>query len=143
MLLIKNYQFNILMAVIIFIFDRILKSAFYIEKNNLTNYTKNLGIAFGIYLPKVFLLIMIFVTLIVLIGLLISNWRQKKYFIFSAYLLIMLGASSNLIDRLQYGFVIDYIDLKIWPIFNLADLSIFIGVLLALYQFYQQSKLKS
>jgi signal peptidase II len=38
------------------------------------------------------------------------------------------GALGNLADRLQHGFVIDFIDFKIWPVFNLADLTIVTGV---------------
>lgn len=41
--------------------------------------------------------------------------------------LILAGAISNMIDRLIYGCVIDFIDLKFWPIFNLADIFIVLG----------------
>lgn len=39
-------------------------------------------------------------------------------------ILVIMGAISNLIDRLVYGFVIDYLDLKYFTIFNLADMMI-------------------
>ena len=35
--------------------------------------------------------------------------------------LILGGAVGNLIDRLRFGFVIDFLDLRIWPVFNIAD----------------------
>ncbi len=38
------------------------------------------------------------------------------------------GAMGNLTDRLRYGYVIDFVDFKIWPVFNLADVSIVTGV---------------
>jgi signal peptidase II len=44
------------------------------------------------------------------------------------------GASSNLIDRLWRGGVVDFIDLKIWPVFNLADVAIVLGVLISALQ---------
>jgi lipoprotein signal peptidase len=44
----------------------------------------------------------------------------------------MGGAASNLADRFLRGAVVDYIDLRVWPAFNLADTAIVIGVLLAL-----------
>ena len=43
--------------------------------------------------------------------------------------LIIFGAVSNLYDRLKYGFVIDYFDLKYFTIFNIADAMIFFGAL--------------
>jgi signal peptidase II len=44
------------------------------------------------------------------------------------------GASSNLIDRLWRGGVVDFIDLKVWPVFNLADVAIVLGVLISAFQ---------
>ena len=41
------------------------------------------------------------------------------------------GAAGNLIDRLCRGGVVDFIDLRIWPVFNLADSAIVAGALLA------------
>ncbi len=140
MLLIKNYQSNIILAGLVFIVDRIFKSRFYFAENSLFNYTKNLGIAFGIPLPKTFLLLMVISIIAILSVLSLIAWQRKSYLNFSAYVCIILGALSNLIDRLYYGSVIDYIDLKIWPIFNLADVLIFTGVILVLYQLYRTAK---
>jgi signal peptidase II len=47
--------------------------------------------------------------------------------------LIFAGAVSNLIDRARLGYVVDYIDLKVWPVFNLADSAITIGIALFLF----------
>ncbi len=44
--------------------------------------------------------------------------------------LIWGGAAGNLLDRLRTGAVIDFIDLKVWPVFNVADIGITVGVLL-------------
>jgi signal peptidase II len=43
------------------------------------------------------------------------------------------GALGNLLDRLRQGYVIDFIDFKIWPVFNLADSSIVVGVAILAY----------
>ena len=40
----------------------------------------------------------------------------------------MGGAIGNLIDRIQVGYVVDFIDLTFWPVFNVADSAICVGV---------------
>ena len=47
--------------------------------------------------------------------------------------LLLGGAAGNLIDRMRQGFVTDFIDLPLWPAFNVADTCITIGVLTLLY----------
>jgi signal peptidase II len=59
-----------------------------------------------------------------------SSFKLKIFNI--ALTLILSGAISNIIDRLQLGCVIDFIDLKFWPIFNLADVFIVLGAILLL-----------
>ena len=41
--------------------------------------------------------------------------------------LVVGGALGNLTDRLRYGEVVDFLDFRIWPVFNLADVAIVIG----------------
>ncbi len=48
--------------------------------------------------------------------------------------LVLGGALSNLFDRIFYGFVVDYIDIIIWPVFNLSDMCINVGV--GIFLFY-------
>ena len=38
------------------------------------------------------------------------------------------GAIGNVIDRMTIGYVVDYLDFRIWPVFNLADITIVTGV---------------
>lgn len=45
-----------------------------------------------------------------------------------ALALILGGAVGNLIDRIRFGHVIDFLDVRVWPVFNLADSAITIGV---------------
>ena len=52
-----------------------------------------------------------------------QNWRTA-----CALALILGGAMGNLIDRLRYGYVVDFIDVRIWPVFNIADSAITVGV---------------
>ena len=41
--------------------------------------------------------------------------------------LVLGGAIGNLIDRIQFGQVIDFLDFRVWPVFNIADSAISIG----------------
>ncbi|MFA5777641.1 MAG: signal peptidase II [Parcubacteria group bacterium] len=45
---------------------------------------------------------------------------------------ILSGAISNIIDRIRYGCVIDFINLNFWPVFNLADIFIVLGIIFLL-----------
>lgn len=53
-----------------------------------------------------------------------------------AYSLILGGAIGNLIDRSLYGYVVDFIDLGWWPVFNLADSAICVGVAVLFFSLF-------
>lgn len=97
---------------------------------------KNSGIAFGLF-PQGTNIFIIFSFLVIFL-ILIILWKKKELKILPriALALILAGAIGNLIDRLRWGYVIDFLDFRIWPVFNLADTSITIGViLLSVYLF--------
>lgn len=89
----------------------------------------NRGAAFGMFQNQLFMFLLISVFAITLI---ICSLRDKKNsLIFQVSLsLILGGAIGNLIDRARFGFVIDFLDLRVWPVFNLADSVITIAALL-------------
>ena len=55
---------------------------------------------------------------------------------------ILGGAIGNLIDRLQFGFVVDFLDFRVWPVFNIADSAITIGGILLFFILLKESKTK-
>ena len=55
-------------------------------------------------------------------------------------MLVIAGALGNLYDRLRFGYVIDFLDLRVWPVFNVADTSICIGVFLVLLSFFRKGE---
>jgi signal peptidase II len=63
----------------------------------------------------------------------IKNFQQKQHLILPLGLII-IGALSNIIDRLRYGQIIDFLHIGPWPIFNLADGLIVFGALLLIWQ---------
>lgn len=89
----------------------------------------NKGAAFGILRNQVPLFIFTSIFAIVLI---ISGLKKKgaKSSYTIALSLILAGALGNLVDRLFLGYVIDFLDLGIWPVFNIADSAISIGAVL-------------
>jgi|WetSurMetagenome_2_1015567.scaffolds.fasta_scaffold415987_2 signal peptidase II len=59
-----------------------------------------------------------------------------------SFLLLISGAISNIIDRLYFGCVTDFIDFKIWPVFNLADIFITLGAIMLIYKNIMEQKQK-
>ncbi|MFW5976496.1 MAG: signal peptidase II, partial [Bacillota bacterium] len=95
-------------------------------------YVRNSGAAFGIFKEYTYLFIIF--SIFIIIFLLYLLYRSPKNIIFEIGMgMILGGAIGNLIDRIRLGFVIDYIDIHIWPIFNLADIFVTLGIIIFLY----------
>lgn len=54
--------------------------------------------------------------------------------------LILGGALGNLLDRLRLGYIIDFLDFRVWPVFNLADSAITVGIILLGIELLLQGK---
>ena len=92
---------------------------------------RNRGAAFGMLKGLNIFFILAALAAITLIYLNLKKLGWRRIAITTASLsLILAGALGNLIDRLAFGYVIDFIDLRIWPVFNVADSAITIGALL-------------
>ena len=94
-------------------------------------YIKNTGIAFGLLQGKSALLG--WFSLAVGVGLLVVlGYGRRRGLLEFALALIAAGAIGNAIDRIGRGYVIDYLDLGpgLWPVFNLADALVVVGVAL-------------
>lgn len=98
----------------------------------------NTGTAFGLLQGRSELLI--YVTLILIfVFVLIYRLEKKKEILFRVGSgLILGGALSNLVDRLMLGAVVDYLDLRFWPVFNLSDACITIGALFLIIDSFQK-----
>jgi len=92
----------------------------------------NSGAAFGIFKDQGIIFIIVSIVAIVLIYSALKKNKHLKLYCFSLSL-ILAGAIGNLIDRILYGFVIDFLDFRIWPVFNIADSAITIGAILLGY----------
>ena len=60
--------------------------------------------------------------------------KSSGYDIEIALVSVMAGAISNLADRLRFGYVVDFLDFRIWPVFNIADTAITVGTLWLLWR---------
>ncbi len=94
----------------------------------------NTGSAFGLLREKRFFFIS--VTILSIAFIIFYIWKHKTGDIFSlvALSLITGGALGNLIDRVIYGHVIDFLDFRVWPVFNVADSAITIGAAILIFK---------
>src|SRR5690554_968587 len=87
------------------------------------SYVRNTGAAFGILAGYTSFFIVM--TILILIALLIFKYRSPKSIILDiAVALTIGGAIANLIDRIRFAYVVDFLDFRIWPVFNIADSAI-------------------
>lgn len=104
-------------------------------------YVENTGAAFGLGRGANGALMALAVALIA--GLV--AWRRKlkdaRGWTYLAVSLVLAGAAGNLYDRLAYGWVVDFLDFRVWPVFNVADSAITVGAcLLAVTMWFEDRK---
>jgi signal peptidase II len=105
-------------------------------------YVGNDGSVFGLLPGRFFLLIITTITVLIII-LLVRHYLLPTATLSNVSLgLLFGGAIGNLIDRLHFGFVIDFIDLRLWddfhwPAFNFADAAIVAGIVIFIYSLYR------
>lgn len=92
------------------------------------DYTRNTGAAFSMLQSGGWLFAA--VALIVVLAILIyyPRMHQRGFLVTLALALVLGGAIGNLIDRIRLGYVVDFIDFRWFPVFNLADSAIVCGV---------------
>ena len=147
-----KYKSYYLLCLALVIFDQLTKqivvSLFTLGESMVINsfvswtYIQNTGAAFSFLsggggILKAFLLaVSLFVSAMLMV------WIHKtpairRQRLFGQFILLS-GALGNLLDRAQYGYVIDFIDVHYqnyyWPVFNVADSLIFIGVILLIFE---------
>jgi len=114
-------------------FDQISK---YLVRHFGGFYVCNPGISWGISLSDYIFWLFWTVIMVFLISFFIKRIIMQKTTDNSRdsilIILVLSGAFSNIIDRLRLGCVTDFIDLKFWPVFNLADIFIVLGTVFLL-----------
>ena len=116
----------------------IIKNFFYLT------YTHNTGAAFSILTGQRILLILIAIVILIILFNYLRKNKVEKRVDKLAFSLIIGGSLGNLVDRIVRGYVVDFIDVKIFgynfPIFNIADTFIVIGVFLLLITLTRKEK---
>ncbi|MFC2017547.1 signal peptidase II [Chloroflexota bacterium] len=105
----------------------------------------NTGAAFGLFRDQSFVLAIVALVAVVVV-LLYAFLIYRRFPILDSRLgklalgLVLGGTVGNLIDRLRFGYVTDFIDVGVWPAFNIADSSIVVGVIMLAYSLIQLSR---
>ena len=145
----------ILISFIGIVLDRIIKSLLLLNMdmgdsitiiNNFWNITliSNTGAAFSVLSSNTPFLIIVSLFTIILIYFLFIKGQELKNYQKILYGILLGGIIGNLIDRIIYGAVVDYLDFNIFgynfPVFNLADIFIVVGVILIIIDVFKGAK---
>ena len=135
-----------LSAIIIMILDQLIKyfiSAHFLPGQSVPiignvlhlTYVQNRGAAFGILSGFETFLLIIGIVAVAIIFYFHSSFKARD-FVQLPLGLILGGSFGNIIDRFLRHYVVDYIDFRVWPVFNLADVMINVGVALLMWYWF-------
>ena len=136
----KKYQFAVSIALIASVLDQLIK---FVVKHNVgindsipivkdilhITYITNTGSAFGLFKDLNLLFIFVSIAVIIFLAYFLKNIKEESKLEYIFFGLLLGGIIGNLMDRLMLGHVIDFIDFRIWPVFNLADSFVTISVI--------------
>lgn len=96
-------------------------------------HVRNTGAAFGLFpsLGGVFRIVALVVVVAIIFF--FRKMAADSWLLRIAFGLQLGGAAGNLIDRFAHGYVTDFVDVRVWPIFNVADSAIVVGTVLLAY----------
>ncbi len=147
----KNLVFDLSFFTLLFVLDRLTKYFSYkflaskIKYLGIVNlrFVKNTGGIFGLgrNLSFLWVIISIIIFSIFLYWYLKEKDSLSKIYRMS-YVFILEGAFSNILDRILYGYVIDFIDFKVWPVFNLSDTLISLGLIIFIFRIWGEKRNK-
>lgn len=97
-------------------------------------FVENRGVAFGMFSgQKWFILLLTGIIVVVMVYYFIRLPHNRQYcWVRSAMVLVLAGAVGNMIDRIFRGYVVDFFEFTFfdWPVFNVADIYVVVGVIL-------------
>jgi signal peptidase II len=90
-------------------------------------YVENTGAAFGIGFGRNTFYIFLSGFLLCVLLYLQNAWKKKSLWLQIGLVLVAGGAIGNLYDRIAYSYVVDFLDFRVWPVFNVADSCVSVG----------------
>ena len=146
-----NRFYFILISLIIILFDQYTKNIItqnyksFINKDLILfslDYVKNFGAAFNLLSGSRIFLSTISISITIILIYIILNKNDINNIDLLSYSLILGGTIGNGYDRISKGYVIDFINLNFinFPVFNVADISINIGLVLIIYSYIKNKK---
>ena len=146
-----NKFYFILLSIVIILFDQFTKNIIIINHKSLINtdliffsidYVKNYGAAFNILSGNRIALSTVSTTIALLLIYFIINKKELNNLNLFSYSFILGGTVGNGIDRITKGYVIDFINLNFinFPVFNIADISINIGLIFIIYELIKNKR---
>ena len=96
-------------------------------------YIENPGAAFGMFANQRWAFIVAGVAVILAAVAMYRRLIRESAMVRWGAALLLGGAAGNLIDRVRLGRVIDFLDFRVWPVFNIADIGICVGVACLIY----------
>src|SRR3989344_3730430 len=104
---------------------------------------RNYGLLFGLLANSehrwLFVAIIIWVLFFFIYVLSMKEVKKSSLLMLGLFLM-MAGLAGNLLDRIFYGFVVDFIPFRDWTTFNLADMSIAAGSVIVLFHIFRQKR---
>jgi signal peptidase II len=100
--------------------------------------TQNTGVIFGLFKNHLLAVeIIACIGIVLIVGLFLYFYKRWAFLqgklVQTAFLLLICGTIGNQIDRFWLGYVTDFIDIKVWPVFNIADSMTTIGGIIMAY----------
>lgn len=126
--------FLLVQVILLIIIDQIIKRWIFLYRPYLIY--ENKGIFFGYVNNRILIVLMLILGLFALGYLLFNKNKTKRVLFFLIF--ITAGAFSNIVDRIIYGYVIDYFNFFKLNYFNLADIYILTGAILYIFYILRQ-----
>lgn len=101
-------------------------------------YVLNPGAAFGMLEHQRWFFILVALAAVLLGAAFYKKLQQESFLMRSGAGLLLGGAVGNLADRIQSGLVVDFLDFRIWPVFNIADIAICAGAGILIFDIWQR-----
>lgn len=128
-------------AVFFISLDRFLKTLFFLNPDKIIDilpffrlaYAENRYISFSLPLNPTFIKYTVLFLIICLLIIYVKEIGKRVSLYATPLFFLILGAFSNLFDRFKHGFVVDYLDLDYFTVFNIADSMIFCSILAILF----------